>query len=89
MNSYLASIFTGILTAVIFFVAGVICLFFPYKIQKIALKKPAFNLGKYNPFLPFMKTKGYIWMLRIIGIFSLLICLFIILVMIKGFIIGH
>ena len=46
-------------------IMGICCIFFPEKIQEIALK---YSENKLNPFLGWMKTKSYIITLRVIGI---------------------
>jgi hypothetical protein len=65
------------LVTLFFFVTGIICLVFPYKIQAAALKKPAKFWGFPNPFLGFTETQGYIWMLRILRAVSIAGALFI------------
>jgi hypothetical protein len=70
----------GHLVALFFFGVGVGALVFPYKIRATALKRRAKFWGFENPFLGFMETQAYIWMLRVVGIFAVLAALFIELV---------
>ena len=67
MRGNLIPVFTG----VVFLVIGVFCLFWPEKIQEYALKWSVQGLGKFNPFLSWMKTRSYILALRIIGIMAI------------------
>ena len=60
-------------TALIFLVIGIVCLFWPERIQQFGLDyyldhKTA---AKLNPFLDWMKTRGYILSLRIIGVMAI------------------
>jgi hypothetical protein len=57
----------GELVALSFLTLGIGCLVFPYRIQAAALRRRAKFWGFPNPFLGWMETKGYIWMLRIVG----------------------
>lgn len=68
------------LVALFFFTAGIGGLLFPYRIQAHALKRRAKFWGFPNPFLGWMETRGYIWMLRIVGAVSLVAGIFIELV---------
>ena len=72
-----------ILTGIIFLIIGAVCLFWPEKIQEFALKWSAQGLGKYNPFLSWMKTRSYILALRIIGVMSIVVFLLAFVVFIK------
>ncbi len=63
------------LTGIIFLLIGVICLFWPEKIQEVALKYSAQGLGRYNPFLSWMKTRSYILVVRIIGVIAIMVFL--------------
>jgi len=80
--------FTPILGAVIFFLMGVLCLFWPEKVQGIALRIYSSFLGKINPFLPWMKTQSYIMTLRIMGVFFLVIAIFTMVIIIHTLIFG-
>jgi hypothetical protein len=52
------------------FVSGTICLFFPYAVQRYVIKDT--KLGKFNPFLPWMKSISYIVFLRLMGLLFIL-----------------
>ena len=71
----------GHLVALFFLGMAIVGLVFPYKIQATALKKRPKFWGFENPFLGWMETQGYIWMLRVIGAVGLLAAIFIELVM--------
>ena len=60
--------FIPLLTGIIFLVIGIICLCWPKKIQEHGLKWSNQGLGRFNPFLGWMKTPAYILTLRIIGV---------------------
>jgi hypothetical protein len=85
MSKYWVPIIMGI----IFLIIGVVCLCWPYKIQELAVKKPIFNLGGFNPFLPYMRSAAYIWVLRIIGVLSLLVFVLVVVVVTKTIILGY
>ncbi|HXJ12651.1 MAG TPA: hypothetical protein VNH19_10290 [Candidatus Limnocylindrales bacterium] len=70
----------GHLVALFFLAIGVAGLGFPYRIQAAALRKRANFWGFQNPFLGWMETQGYIWMLRAIGVVAFGAALFIELV---------
>ena len=65
--------FVVILLGLAFFLlVGLSGLFWPEKIQAYALEHSAGPLHqKLNPFLAWMRTRQYIWSLRVIGIVSL------------------
>jgi len=73
-----------VLTGVIFLIIGVACLVWPEKIQEFALKWSAQGLGKYNPFLGWMKTRSYLLMLRIIGVMAIVVFLLALILAIKA-----
>jgi hypothetical protein len=50
---------------------GIICVMWPEKVQEYALKWSAQGLGKFNPFLDWMKTRSYVAALRIIGLVAI------------------
>jgi hypothetical protein len=50
------------------FIVGIVCLFWPEKVQEYALKCSFQGIGKFNPFLSWMKTRNYIITLRVIGL---------------------
>jgi len=60
-------------TAIIFLVIGVVCLFWPERIQQFGLDYYASHraAARLNPFLDWMKTRGYIVSLRIIGVMAI------------------
>lgn len=67
----------GHLVAAYFLAIGIAGLGFPYRLQATVLKKRPKFWGFENPFLGWMKTKSYIWMLRVIGTVSIIAALFI------------
>ena len=71
MKEYLIPILTG----VIFLIIGVACLVWPKKIQEYGPKQSDRGLGKYNPFLSWMKTRNYLITLRIIGVLGIIVFL--------------
>jgi hypothetical protein len=73
-----------ILTGVIFLIIGVVCLVWPERIQEFALKWSAQGLGKYNPFLSWMKTRSYLLALRIIGVMAIVVFLLTLVLVIKA-----
>jgi len=68
------------LMVLIFLIVGVICVSLPYKIQAFALKLSAQGWAKY--ILNFIKTRSYIVTLRVIGVFSIGVFLFLLVGMI-------
>jgi hypothetical protein len=58
-----------LITGIIFLLIGIMCLFWPEKIQEFGLCYYARHkmISKFNPFLGWMKTPGYITVLRILG----------------------
>ena len=63
---------------------GLIALVWPEKMQKYALKRSTKFYFWPNPFLGWMKTSGYIVYLRFMGLFFLLVGLFVLLVALLG-----
>jgi hypothetical protein len=57
--------------AAFFFCTGIATLAFPYRFQAAALQKCQKFWGFPNPFLPFIGTQAYIWMIRVIGVVSI------------------
>jgi len=57
----------------ILFVVGLLCLFWPEKIQRYVLNSYERNntLKKFNPLLNWMHTSAYITSLRIIGLMAI------------------
>ena len=53
---------------IIFLIIGTICLLWPEKVQNYGLKYADKGIGKINPFLGWMKTRYYIFALRILGL---------------------
>jgi len=70
----------GHLVALFFLAGGIAGLLFPYRVQAAALKKRAKFWRFPNPFLGWMETRGYIWMLRVTGTVAIAAALFIELV---------
>lgn len=68
--------------AVFLLFVGLSALFCPDRIQAYALKHSTGPVQRFNPFLPWMKTRQYIWSLRVIGLMSVVaaVLLFVILV---------
>ncbi len=52
---------------------AVVCLVWPDRVQQFALDYYASHrtAAKWNPFMEWMKTRQYIWSLRILGLISL------------------
>ena len=62
----------SLICVVFFLILGLSGLFWPEKIQTYALEHSTSRLHqKVNPFLAWMKTRQYIWALRVIGVVSL------------------
>jgi hypothetical protein len=76
-------VFVGPLTLL---VGGIICLFWPHRVQELALSQYAANpaLGKLNPWLGWMKTQSYIVTMRIGGAVAILVALFMVTLIIRG-----
>jgi hypothetical protein len=62
-----------IITGLIFFLIGILCILFPQWIQQIATRVYSDGKGllKFNPLIEWIKTPKYILSLRVIGIISL------------------
>lgn len=60
--------------ALVFFIVAIMCILFPYRIQSFVIdlysKHP--TLAKLNPFIDWMKSDGYIWSLRVVGVIAFL-----------------
>lgn len=67
----------GNLAFLFFLLVGLACLVFPEKVQAFGLKRNTKFWGFPNPFLGWMKTQEYLWMLRILGFVSTLAALFV------------
>ena len=65
------------LAVVLLFAFGISTLIFPYKIQAVALRKCQKFWGLPNPFLSFVETTSYIWMLRIMGVTAIAVGVFV------------
>lgn len=74
----------GHLAAFFFLAVGVGAFAFPHRVQAVALRKCKTFWGFPNPFLGWMETRGYIWMIRILGAVSAAAALFIELVISFG-----
>ncbi len=61
-------------TGMIFFIVGLICIFFPKKIQDYAIRvyENGKGLAKFNPFINYIRKPSYLISLRIIGVLSLM-----------------
>jgi hypothetical protein len=58
-------------TAFIFLCIGIVCMFWPDKIQNYVLTHQGSGFTeKLNPFLTWMKTPGYVTTLRILGVMA-------------------
>jgi len=72
--------------AIIFLVLGVVCLFFPERIQTFTLSYHAEHeiVAKLNPLVNWMKGPNYVVSLRLVGMFAVVGFLVIVLALIKG-----
>lgn len=77
--------FVVTLLGVVFFLAvGLSGLFWPQKIQTYALEHSTGPLHqKVNPFLAWMKTRQYVWSLRVIGVISLGAAVLLVVILIR------
>ena len=50
-----------------FLITGSLCLFYAETVRDFALKISTKGWCRFNPFLSWMKTPGYVWSLRIVG----------------------
>jgi len=67
-----------------FLLVGLSGLFWPEKIQAYALEQSAGPLHQnLNPFLAWMKTRQYIWSLRVIGLLSMAAAVLLLLILVK------
>jgi len=73
-----------LVTGVLFLIIGLICLFLPEKVQEWGLRWSVQGLGKYNPFLAWMKTRSYIRVLRVIGMIAISVFLLALFVIVKS-----
>ncbi len=71
-----AALLFGLLSSLI--IAGV-CLIWPEKVQEYALKWSGQGLGRFNPFLNWMKTKSYILSIRFVGVLAIISFIFLII----------
>jgi hypothetical protein len=71
-------------TAIIFLAVGIVCLFWPKKIQQFGLDYYARHRGaaKFIPFLDWMSTESYLLSLRIIGLAGIAVCVLFVYVLI-------
>ena len=72
------------MVAAFFLAIGIYGSVFPYRVQAAALKRRAKFWGRPNPFLGWMETQGYLWMLRTIGVIAIVAALFTELVILFG-----
>jgi hypothetical protein len=84
MKVYLVSILGGL----IFFVVGIACLLYPGKVQNFVLTYYALSTKKFNPLSSWMRTHSYMWFLRIIGFWFLIIFIFLIIILCKNLVFG-
>jgi hypothetical protein len=71
--------------AVFFLFLGVSGLFWPHRIQNYALKHSTGPLQRVNPFLPWMRTRQYIWSLRVIGLMSMSAAMLLFVILVQTF----
>lgn len=83
-NSFSATV-ALVLLCLFFLAVGIATLWWPEKIQEYTLSfyANAKGLAKWNPFLKWMQTSGYIVSLRIIGVLAILVALLALYVLIK------
>ena len=72
-------------TGVIFLTIGLVCLLVPERVQRFGLKYYSrhANAAKFNLFLDWMRTPGYILSLRIIGVGAIAVFLLFVLIFIS------
>lgn len=65
--------FMALITGIIFLIIGIICLFWPEKIQQYSLDYYIHHktAKRVNPFLNWMRTPSYILSLRLIGLIGI------------------
>jgi len=63
----------AIVASAILLIIAALCFFFPRAVQGYAIRTTA----RFNPFLRWMRTSQYLWMLRLVGALSLLAVLLI------------
>ena len=61
-------VLAGAIAVIMFACIGAVGLFWPRQVQRSVLRYQ--DRTSWNPFLPFMRTEGYLAMLRIIGLMS-------------------
>jgi hypothetical protein len=61
------------------FCAGFLALVFPRKIQESAIRR-----GRFDPFKSWTSSRGYVWTLRAIGIFTMILVTLIEFVLLTG-----
>jgi hypothetical protein len=71
----------GLLTT---FIVGILCLIWPEKVQEYALKCSIQEIGKFNPFLSWMKTRSYLITVRIIGIVAVFAVALVVYIVFRG-----
>ena len=69
MKENLVPLVSGIICLAI----GIVCLFWPKKIQQFSLELYARHewAARLNPFLDWMKTSSYVWTLRTMGVIGI------------------
>jgi len=70
----------------IFLVVGVLCLTKAEQLKQYLLRSIRDGTAAFNPFPKYVKSKGYIVVTRIIGVICILIALFSLTILLKGFV---
>lgn len=74
----------GLFGFVFCLLVGLSGLFWPDKIQTYALEHSRGRLHqKVNPFLPWMRTRQYIWSLRVIGLLSMAAAVLLLMILVR------
>ena len=68
---------------------GLSALFWPDRIQAYALKHSTSPVQRFNLFLPWMKSRQYIWSLRVIGLMSTAAAVLLFVILIQAFRLGR
>jgi len=66
-----------ILPGTIFLVVGFVLLLWAHKIQQYLLTRSVTGWRRFNPFLPWMRTKAYVWTMRSGGFLLIIIFVFV------------
>lgn len=84
MVSRQAFVVTSICAVFLLFV-GLSALFWPDRIQAYALKHSTGPVQRFNPFLPWMKSRQYIWSLRVMGLISMATAVLLFMILVQTF----